>query len=152
MSIQNSSLLYRKDIDGLRAIAVLAVLLYHFFPKALPSGFVGVDVFFVISGFLISRILIAGMDSGEFRFFDFYSRRIRRIFPALVVVLLATLLVGWFVLMHSILFASCSYSIDQSPACFCAAPSVRSSAARDSWQRANWCVSGQQWTPNDHHL
>jgi len=99
MSIENSFLLYRKDIDGLRAIAVLAVLLYHFFPNVLPSGFVGVDVFFVISGFLISRILIDGMDSGEFRFLDFYARRIRRIFPALVVVLLTTLLVGWFVLM-----------------------------------------------------
>ena len=85
---------YRPDIDGLRAIAVLAVLVFHAFPKALPGGFVGVDIFFVISGFLISTILFKSIDHGTFSILDFYSRRIRRIFPALILVLFFTLLFG----------------------------------------------------------
>jgi len=89
---------YRADIDGLRAIAVLAVLAFHAFPGVLPGGFVGVDVFFVISGFLITGILISALQRGTFTFADFYSRRARRIFPALVVVLAACWLFGWFAL------------------------------------------------------
>src|SRR5580700_10249347 len=84
-----SQLDYRPDIDGLRAIAVLAVIGFHAFPAWIRGGFVGVDVFFVISGYLISTILLAGMEHGSFRFVQFYIRRIRRIFPALIVVLLA---------------------------------------------------------------
>ena len=78
---------YRPDIDGLRAVAVLAVVIYHAFPKALPGGFVGVDIFFVISGYLISGILFKSLSNGTFSFAEFYSRRIRRIFPALMLVL-----------------------------------------------------------------
>ena len=89
---------YRPDIDGLRAIAVLAVIAFHAFPAWVRGGFVGVDVFFVISGYLISTILLTGMERGSFRFSRFYIRRIRRIFPALIVVLLACMVVGWFVL------------------------------------------------------
>jgi peptidoglycan/LPS O-acetylase OafA/YrhL len=89
---------YRPDIDGLRAIAVLAVIGFHAFPAWIRGGFVGVDVFFVISGYLISTILLTGMESGSFRFSQFYIRRIRRIFPALFVVLLGCLVVGWLVL------------------------------------------------------
>lgn len=85
---------YRTDIDGLRAVAVLGVLLYHFFPRLLPGGFVGVDIFFVISGFLISKIIFESLSAGRFRFHDFYVRRINRIFPALLVMLLFTLFVG----------------------------------------------------------
>ena len=81
---------YRPDIDGLRAVAVLAVVAYHAWPHALPGGFVGVDVFFVISGFLITRIVLAA----DFSFASFYARRIRRIFPALLIVLAATVAVG----------------------------------------------------------
>src|SRR5690349_22040423 len=90
---------YRPDIDGLRAVAVLAVVAYHAFPSRLPGGFVGVDVFFVISGFLISGQLMAAAAGGTFSFGDFYARRIRRIFPALIVVLVSVGLAGWFVLL-----------------------------------------------------
>ena len=90
---------YRPDVDGLRAIAVLSVIGFHAFPSAVHGGFVGVDIFFVISGYLISSIILKSLDRGKFDFWDFYSRRIRRIFPALVVVLLACLAFGWYVLL-----------------------------------------------------
>jgi peptidoglycan/LPS O-acetylase OafA/YrhL len=90
---------YRPDIDGLRAVAVLSVVGYHAFPGALTGGFVGVDVFFVISGFLISTLIYRGLEDGSFSFADFYSRRIRRIFPAVLVVLAACLAFGWFTLL-----------------------------------------------------
>lgn len=89
---------YRPDIDGLRAIAVLAVVIYHAFPKILKGGFIGVDVFFVISGYLISTILFESLSKGIFSFVDFYFRRIRRIFPALIIVLFSCFIFGWFVL------------------------------------------------------
>jgi peptidoglycan/LPS O-acetylase OafA/YrhL len=89
---------YRPDIDGLRAIAVLAVIGFHAFPTWIRGGFVGVDVFFVISGYLISTILFTGMERSSFSFLQFYIRRIRRIFPALIVVLLACMVAGWFLL------------------------------------------------------
>jgi peptidoglycan/LPS O-acetylase OafA/YrhL len=96
-----SHLKYRPDIDGLRAIAVIFVLLFHAFPEFLPGGFIGVDVFFVISGFLISEIIFRNLESGHFSFFEFYSKRIRRIFPALILVLLSCYAFGWFALFAS---------------------------------------------------
>ncbi|KAF0714550.1 hypothetical protein As57867_003807, partial [Aphanomyces stellatus] len=81
---------YRADIDGLRALAVAAVVLFHAYPKTFSSGFIGVDVFFVISGFLISSILFKENAKGSFTYADFYSRRIRRIYPTLLVVLVTT--------------------------------------------------------------
>jgi hypothetical protein len=93
-----SQLDYRSDIDGLRAIAVLAVIGFHAFPTWIRGGFVGVDVFFVISGYLISTILLTGMERGSFSFSQFYIRRIRRIFPALIIVLSGCLVAGWFLL------------------------------------------------------
>ena len=89
---------YRPDIDGLRAIAVLMVVIYHAFPNVLPGGFIGVDIFFIISGYLISLTLFQNFRTSSFSIVDFYSRRIRRIFPALALVLLATGAFGWFVL------------------------------------------------------
>lgn len=88
---------YRPDIDGLRAIAILSVLGFHLSPAYVKSGFVGVDIFFVISGFLITGILLDKHAEHNFSFVGFYQRRIRRIFPALVVVLLSTLIAGWFI-------------------------------------------------------
>ncbi|WP_176016822.1 MULTISPECIES: acyltransferase family protein [Burkholderia] len=90
------TLVYRPDIDGLRAAAVLAVVLFHAFPSALPGGFVGVDVFFVISGYLITGILLSDLETDRFSFRRFYARRMRRIFPALIAVLLGTYAIGWF--------------------------------------------------------
>ena len=89
---------YRTDIDGLRAVAVLSVLGFHAFPGWMHGGFIGVDIFFVISGFLISTIIFNSLANSSFGFVDFYSRRVRRIFPALATVLLSTLVAGWFVL------------------------------------------------------
>ncbi len=89
---------YRPDIDGLRGLAVLAVVGFHAFPSVVPAGFIGVDVFFVISGFLITTIILVGLESGRFSFAAFYARRIRRIFPALVAVLTAVFVAGWFFL------------------------------------------------------
>lgn len=86
---------YRADIDGLRAVAVLPVVAFHAFPHLLTGGFIGVDIFFVISGFLISTIIFENIERGSFSFADFYARRVRRIFPALSLVLLTTLLLGW---------------------------------------------------------
>jgi peptidoglycan/LPS O-acetylase OafA/YrhL len=90
---------YRADIDGLRAIAVLAVIGFHAFPSAVAGGFVGVDIFFVISGYLISSIIFKNLDKGSFSLAEFYSRRIKRIFPSLLLVLLSCLAFGWFVLL-----------------------------------------------------
>ncbi|CAM8670261.1 COG1835 Predicted acyltransferases [Comamonadaceae bacterium] len=89
---------YRPDIDGLRAIAVIFVVLFHAFPSAISGGFVGVDIFFVISGFLISRNISSSLAAGEFSFLNFYARRIRRIFPALILVVGSSALFGWFAL------------------------------------------------------
>ncbi len=90
---------YRPDIDGLRAIAVLAVIAFHAFPDYFKGGFIGVDIFFVISGFLISNILLKEMVQKKFSLIDFYTRRIKRIFPALLLVLIACLLYGWLLLL-----------------------------------------------------
>ncbi|PHN33168.1 acyltransferase family protein [Pseudomonas sp. ICMP 460] len=89
---------YRRDIDGLRAIAVLAVVLFHFGVPGFTGGFVGVDVFFVISGYLITSIIWRERQVGRFSFVDFWARRARRILPALFVMMAATLVVGWFLL------------------------------------------------------
>lgn len=89
---------YRADIDGLRAIAVLGVVGFHAFPRALRGGFTGVDIFFVISGFLISGLIFHDLQRERFTFTRFYARRFRRIFPALIVVLTASLIYGGFAL------------------------------------------------------
>jgi peptidoglycan/LPS O-acetylase OafA/YrhL len=93
-------LTYRPDIDGLRAFAVMSVVVFHAFPSLLPGGFVGVDIFFVISGFLISGIMFKALDAGRFSFLDFYARRVNRIFPALILVLLTTFGFAWWVLFN----------------------------------------------------
>ena len=89
---------YRPDIDGLRAVAVLLVVGFHAFPEWIHGGFIGVDIFFVISGYLISTIIFENLEKNRFSFLDFYSRRIRRIFPALILVLSFCFLMGWFLL------------------------------------------------------
>jgi peptidoglycan/LPS O-acetylase OafA/YrhL len=86
---------YRADIDGLRAVGVVLVVAFHAFPTVISGGFVGVDVFFVISGYLITGIILSGLRSSDFTFIGFYARRARRILPALAVVLAGVLAIGW---------------------------------------------------------
>lgn len=86
---------YRPDIDGLRAVAIILVLVYHAYPESLPGGYIGVDVFFVISGYLISQIIIKQTAENTFTYKNFYLRRVKRIIPTLLVVLAATLFVVW---------------------------------------------------------
>lgn len=97
-SFAGSAAGYRPDIDGLRAIAVMAVVFYHAGIAAIPGGFVGVDVFFVISGYLIGGQIFREARAGRFSFADFYTRRVRRILPALYAMLLVMLAIGLFVL------------------------------------------------------
>ena len=92
----HSSALYRREIDGLRACAVVPVVLFHLGSGWLPGGFLGVDVFFVISGFLITRILLRDIEAGTFSFTEFMVRRILRILPAMLTMIVATLAVTWF--------------------------------------------------------
>lgn len=85
---------HRQDIDGLRAVAVLLVVVFHAFPNLLRGGFIGVDIFFVISGYLITTIILDGLRDGAFSFKEFYTRRINRIVPSLLTVLLFTAALG----------------------------------------------------------
>jgi peptidoglycan/LPS O-acetylase OafA/YrhL len=90
---------YRPEIDGLRAVAVLSVVLFHAGLPFTSGGYVGVDVFFVISGFLITGILTDDLARGRFSLIGFYERRARRILPALIAVILASFVAGWLLLM-----------------------------------------------------
>ncbi|WP_300534369.1 acyltransferase, partial [uncultured Mameliella sp.] len=94
----NKALSYRPDIDGLRTLAVMPVVLYHAGVSGFTGGFVGVDIFFVISGFLITTIIQRELDEGRFSVVRFYERRARRILPALLTVMLVSLVAGWFIL------------------------------------------------------
>lgn len=95
----NKVLSYRPDIDGLRAIAILSVVAFHTSNKLLPGGFIGVDIFFIISGYLISGIIFRELAIKQFSFKEFYIRRIKRIFPALLLVLICVALYSWYVLL-----------------------------------------------------
>jgi len=90
------SKVYRPDIDGLRAVAILGVLFFHAFPSAISGGFIGVDIFFVISGYLITSLILNDLSLGRFSFGNFYYRRVRRLFPALLAVMVCCLAFGWF--------------------------------------------------------
>lgn len=89
---------YRADIDGLRGLAILLVVIFHAFPNGISGGYIGVDVFFVISGFLITGLIIKNIQDGSFSFFEFYGGRIKRLFPALILVLVFCYAMGWFTL------------------------------------------------------
>lgn len=90
---------YRPEIDGLRAIAVLSVIFYHAFPSLLTGGFVGVDVFFVISGYLITTILLRELENNDFSISRFYERRARRIMPALFLMMIVCIPFGYLYLL-----------------------------------------------------
>ena len=90
---------YRREIDGLRALAVVPVILYHAGIEPFSGGFVGVDVFFVISGYLITAIILAEKQAGTFSLLNFYERRVRRILPALFAVMFASLPFAWYLMV-----------------------------------------------------
>ena len=90
---------YRREIDGLRAVAVVPVILFHAGLPVFPGGYVGVDVFFVISGYLITMLIVQDMAGGQFSIGRFYERRARRILPALVVVMAVTLPLAFLVML-----------------------------------------------------
>ena len=90
---------YRKEIDGLRAIAVITVILYHAGITSFSGGYVGVDIFFVISGFLIFRLILDELSSGVFSFSNFYQRRIKRILPALFLVIFISIIPAYLILI-----------------------------------------------------
>ena len=94
-----SNFRYRPEVDGLRPVAVVAVVLYHAGGFYCHGGYVGVDVFFVISGFLITSVIWKDLERERFTFAHFWERRVRRIVPAMVVVTVATLAAGWFLLL-----------------------------------------------------
>lgn len=100
--MSHQTLAYRRDIDGLRTIAVTSVVAYHAFPNILPGGFIGVDIFFVISGFLITGILVREHERfGRIDLADFYARRVRRLLPALLFMLIPTLVLSCILLPAS---------------------------------------------------
>ena len=108
-----TSLSYRRDIDGLRAVAVLPVILFHAAVPGFSGGFVGVDIFFVISGYLITGILLKDFDEGRFSIVKFYERRARRILPALLAMLVFTIVAGYFILLPDgyTALAKCTLSV-----------------------------------------
>jgi peptidoglycan/LPS O-acetylase OafA/YrhL len=100
---------YRPDIDGLRALAVLSVVAFHAAPGRISAGFIGVDIFFVISGFLITKIILEKININNFSFLDFYSRRVKRIFPSLITILIATFLLSYVVFTDDELLQLCKH-------------------------------------------
>lgn len=95
LPIPKHSLEYNQGLDSLRGIAVVLVLLFHIYPKEFSFGYVGVDIFFVLSGYLITGIIINKIETGKFSFLEFYRNRIRRIFPAMIIVLLFAMIAGY---------------------------------------------------------
>ena len=93
---------YRWDIQGLRAIAVLAVVIFHINPYLLPGGYIGVDIFFVISGYLIIGFIWRDLMNGNFNLIHFYTKRIRSLFPALFVMVLASCIAAYFLMRRYI--------------------------------------------------
>jgi peptidoglycan/LPS O-acetylase OafA/YrhL len=96
-----SNFQYRPDIDGLRTIAIGLVIGFHFFPEFIHSGFIGVDIFFVISGYLITAIIYPQIQENRFKLSHFYLKRIKRIFPITLTCLLACYAIGWFYLIDT---------------------------------------------------
>ena len=96
--MEHESHTYRTDVDGRRAVAVALIVIFHVSPTAVPGGFVWVDVFFVISGFLIFQRLKRDILNGSFSFAEFYKLRVRRIFPACVLCIYFTMIASWFIM------------------------------------------------------
>ena len=98
-NLENNESFFREDIQGLRGLSILAVIIFHFFPKLLPNGFLGVDLFFIISGYLITNIIIRDIKKNNFNIFNFYLKRFKRIYPAILILLLVFSLISLFFLL-----------------------------------------------------
>lgn len=98
---ENKGMPYLVPLDGIRAVAILAVLVFHVSPDALPGGFAGVDVFFVLSGFLITSIILTAVQSGSFSIREFYLRRIQRLLPNLIAIVMGVYILWAFLMPAS---------------------------------------------------
>lgn len=140
-----SSVPYREDINGLRAWAVIAVLLFHFQLPGLGAGFIGVDIFFVISGFLMTAIIVKGLERNNFTIWKFYMARARRILPALMVVITVLLALGWFWLPtpdYQTLGLQSAYSLSfLSNIYFWRSTGYFDSAAHEKWLLHTWSLA-----------
>lgn len=136
---------FRFDINGLRAWAVLGVVLYHFRVPGFSGGFAGVDVFFVISGFLMTSIVVGGLDAGRFTLFGFYMARARRILPALLVLAITLLGIGWFLLMPEEYRSLAKHARDSllfsSNLRYLAEAGYFDSASHEKWMLHTWSLS-----------
>jgi Acyltransferase family len=149
--LSSASTKYRPDIDGLRAIAVMLVVIFHAFPEAVPGGFVGVDIFFVISGFLITGIIVRELDQKRFSLLAFYNRRIRRIFPALIVVLCVTMVLGWLWMLPAA-YAQLSSDVFASAAFFANIALLRSPAISTSNPPGSRCCIFGHWASKSNFI
>jgi len=136
---------FQNDINGMRGLSVLLVVLYHFNLRILGGGFVGVDIFFVISGFLMTKIIVSGMVQGRFSYIDFVLRRATRIFPALFVVMVALLALGYFLLppsdMYNLAEQALQAVIFNSNNYFAAKQGYFSGGADDNWLLHTWSLA-----------
>src|SRR5690554_1232433 len=135
---------FRNDINGLRAWAVVAVLLFHFQVPGFSAGFIGVDIFFVISGFLMTGIILRGLEQGNFSLWQFYMARARRIIPALMLLLVVLLVLGWFWLPtpdYQTLGAQSAYSLSfLSNIHYWRSAGYFDSAAYEKWLLHTWSL------------
>lgn len=138
---------FRKDINGLRAIAVIAVVLFHFNEKILPGGFVGVDIFFVISGFLMTSIIFKGLVSNNFSILQFYASRAKRIIPALSVLCISLLIYGWFSLVTQDYFDLAKHAASSisfiSNIVYWKEASYFSTTSHEKWLLHTWSLSAE---------
>lgn len=144
MKLPKTPVTYRQDIHGLRAWAVIAVLLFHFKIPGASAGFIGVDIFFVISGFLMTAIVVKGLENNNFSLWQFYLARIRRIVPALMALLVVLLVLGWFWLPtpdYQSLGAQSAYSLGfLSNIHFWRSAGYFDTAAQEKWLLHTWSL------------
>lgn len=135
---------FRKDINGLRAWAVIVVLLFHFGVPGFSAGFIGVDIFFVISGFLMTGIIVRGLEAGNFSIWQFYMARARRIVPALMLLLTILLAFGWFwlpTIFYQTLGSESAYSLAfLSNIYYWRSAGYFDSAAHEKWLLHTWSL------------
>lgn len=138
---------FRSDINGLRALAIIAVVIFHFFPLAIPSGFAGVDIFFVLSGFLMTSIIITQLKNNRFKLIGFYSARANRIIPALFVLCLCLVVLGYFYLIPFDFKALCKHIFSSmgfiSNYVYLSESGYFDSSSHNKWLLHTWSLSAE---------